>query len=354
MDEKVERADGGQARDAPGHADVLSAEHLAARVAVLRAQVRALVPKDHSLPRQAGGPTDEIRGSLERITALEQLLRQAHEREDRLTVQAIRDQATFAELRTRNHELEGLREAGAVTETARAAAEARAAEAERRLALVEAELRARLTELSRLRSRCEGFEKDLDALADEAATAAAGAARATRLEKERDEAMERAATERQLAEQDRGRAEEAVELASRLQAELDAAQRQLVNVTELNRRIEAVRESPKVLEPVGTPSPWVELQHLASATADDPAGEDSDASETEVEVEGSADAAIVDLTEAEQAAEEDDSDGPVVSVADEPPSSGAVPIPAGGATRRFWRRRRSTLKPGGQPPSSAP
>ncbi len=351
MDEKVERAGPDVAVDRSGRAAVLSAERLATRVAVLGAQVRALVPQDQGRLPRPGDPTDKSRGSLERVQALELLLRQAREREDRLTTQTIHDQATLAELQARDDELEWVKAAGAVTEAARAAAEARAADAERRLALVEAELRARLAELSRLRSRSEGFESDLDALADEAATAAAGAARATRFEKERDEARERAFTERQLAAQDRERAVEAERLVSHLQAQLEAAQGQLANVTEFNRRIEAVRESPRVLEPVGTPSPWVELQNLASASADAPAtGENREASE----VEEPAGTEIVDLTEAESVAEGQAPDEPVASAEDEPPSGEPVPIDGGGRLRRLWSRRRASPDPGAQPSSSGP
>jgi len=129
MDEKVERAGPDTAVDRSGRAAVLSAERLATRVAVLGAQVRALVPQDQGRLPQPGDPTDESRGSLERVQALELLLRQAREREDRLTTQTIHDQVTLAELQARDDELEWVKAAGAVTEAARAAAEARAADA---------------------------------------------------------------------------------------------------------------------------------------------------------------------------------------------------------------------------------
>lgn len=290
------------------HALDLSAERLATRVAVLRAQVRALVPRDQARLPHAGSLTDGSDGSLERIRGLE---------------------------------LERLKAAGAVTEAARVAAEARAADAERRLALVEEELRDRTAELARLRFRCEGFEKDLDTLAAGVAMATAGAARATRLERERDEARERASSERQLAAQDRDRAAEADARVVQLQHELEAARGHLANATEFNRRIEAVRESPRV-KSAGTP--WVELQHLASASADAPA-----ASETREasQVEKTAGTEIVDLTEAEAAVKEKAPEEPVSAAKGEPLGAQQVRNDGGGLLRRLLSGRRPAPEPGG-------
>jgi hypothetical protein len=286
MDEKVERAGPQGSGDVFSDAVVLSAERLASRVALLRAQVRALVPPDHGRSSHEGSPVDESDGS---------------------------------------------KTAGAVIDAARVAAEVRAADAEQRLVFAEEELRARLTELARLRFRCELFEKDLDDLAAEVAVAAAGAVRAARVETERDEARERANTERQLAAQDRARAAEAEGRAIELQKELEVARGQLANDTEFNRRIEAVRESPKVLESIGTP--WVELQRVAS----------------EVEAAGAEVGAgneILDLTEAEAAAEEQASEELVSATEDEPISSGPARIDGGGGLRRLWGRRRHVPEPG--------
>jgi len=144
---------------------------------------------------------------------------------------------------------------------------------------------------------------------------------------------------------------EADRLTTQLQAELEAAQGQLANVTEFNRRIEAVRESPRVLEPVGTPSPWVELQNLASASADAPAANENPES---FEVEETAGTEIVDLTEAESAVEEQAHEEPGASAEGEPPSAEAVRIEGGGLRRRLWSRRRRAPGPEGQPSSSAP
>jgi hypothetical protein len=286
MDEKVERVGFEGADAALGDAVVLSAERLASRVELLRAQVRALVPPDHGWPSHAGSLIDDS------------------------------DASTAA---------------GAVIDAARVAAEARAADAEQRLVFAEEELRARLTEFARLRFRCELFEKDLDALAAEVAVAAAGAVRATRMEKERDEARERADTERQLAAQDRARAAEAEGRAIEFQKELEVARGQLANDTEFNRRIEAVRESPKVLESIGTP--WVELQRVAS----------------EVEAAGAEVGAgneILDLTEAEAAVEEQASEELVSTTEDEPNGSEPARIDGGGL-RRLWGRRRPVPEPRG-------
>jgi hypothetical protein len=352
MDEDVERAEPDTAGDRLGDAVVTSAEDLATRVAVLSAQVRAIVPKDQGQPSDLADPSDENSGTPERVQALELLLGQAREREDRLTTLTIHDHTRLTELRARIDELEGVKAAGEANEAARIAAASHAADAERRLTVAEAELQARLLELSRLRSRCEGFERELEVLAEEAAAAVAVAARATRLEKERDEARERAATERQLAAQDRDRAMEAERLASQLQAELETAQAQLVNDTELNRRIEAASESPKVLERVGGPSPWVELQHMASATDDGPdSSENVEASEVETpeveesagseasDVEETAEVDIVDLTEAEAAVEDQASEEPVSSTEVERTTAEPARVDGGRLGRlRHWLR----------------
>ena len=302
MDENVERTGPEMAVDSLGHAVVLSAERLETRVAELRAQVRTLVPGDDGFHPAADTGGDQ--SSLDRIQALELLLEQARERENRLATQTIRDQD--------------------------------------RLAVVEAELRARMAELARLRFRCEGFEKDFDALAAEVAMAAAEAARATRLERERDEARERTSAERRWAAQDRDRAAEAEARVARLQHELEAARGQLANVTEFNRRIEAVRESPKALKSIGTP--WVELQHLASASADAPAAHESREPTAAEETNG---AEIVDLTAAEAAFKEQAPEERVPAADDEPRDAEAIPTDGRGVLRRLWSGRQPGPKPGG-------
>src|SRR5687768_6374137 len=108
MDENVERTGPDTAVHPLGHAVVESTERLSTRVAVLRAQVRALVPQGHGSHPLAGDPTDES---------------------------------------------DGPKSADAVIDAVRVAAEARAADAEQRLVFAEEELRARLTELARLRFR---------------------------------------------------------------------------------------------------------------------------------------------------------------------------------------------------------
>lgn len=344
MDEKFERARLEVVDDRLAHAAVQSADRLATSVAMLRARVRSLVPQDQG---HRPDPIYGIRGSLERVKALEQLLSRSRAREDHLTTQTIQDQAMLAELEARIAELEGMEAVAAVTESARVDAEERSADAGRRLALVEAELRARLAELSSLRSRCEAFEKDLDVLAEEAAMAAARASRAARLEVERDEARERASTERQLAAQDRERAEEAERRANLLQEDLVAMPRELADGRELNRRIEVAHDSLQVLQPVGAPSPWVELQHLASAAATFPTGSESPEA---YEVEDSGDW-LFDLSEAESAAEEQAPEEPVAFADGAPLSVGAIRSEGGGPLRRFWSKHRPMPASGG--PSSS-
>jgi chromosome segregation ATPase len=292
MDEKAEGAGSSTSGDRVAHAVISSAEALATRLAALRAEVRAMVHPDEP-PASADQP-DSTRSESDQVNSLELLLAQAREREDRLT--------------------------------------RRAADAESKLAHAEAELQARLTELARLRSRYEDFEREIDALADEVAVAAAGAARADRLKKERDEARARASLERELAAQDRQRADETEERVVHLQSELEAAQSQLANATEFNRRIEAVRESPKVLERVGSGRPWVELQHMASTAVPDTTDEVAAANGSDPVETASTE--VVDLTEAEAAAE-----GATPTSDEVEPSSGETPTSTGGPFRRLWRRR---------------
>jgi hypothetical protein len=241
-----------------------SAETLAARIAALRTQVRAIVVQD------ASPSVDDVRDS-ERITALELLLAQTREREDRLAIEMIHNAAALAEL-----------------------------------------------------------EKDIEALTDEIAVAATGTSRTERLTKERDEARERASVERQLAAQDRERAEEAEQRVLQLKEELEEALGRLATVREL--KIETKRPSPRVLETVGSPTPWVELQHLASES--DPGGGPvpSDArGATEI-------GEIVDLTAPETVAVPE---GAVTASADTTGDAGAPTGRVGGPFRRLWRRRQA-------------
>jgi hypothetical protein len=178
MDEKVDRVEA--TVDRLGQDVLMSAERLAARVAVLSARVGALAPLPMDGFPPPDEPTGEIRGLVERVQALEE----GFELLEGVSVVSVASEV-----------------GGTVQEVVVAGC---------RLGVLETDLRARLAEHSGLRSLCGRPEDDVEVLAEA------------------------------------------------------PPQRPLAKVTELNRRIEAVRDPVHEREP-GSPSPWLELQHLASA-----------------------------------------------------------------------------------------
>jgi hypothetical protein len=256
----------------------VSADRLVSRLAELRAQVDVLAPLDQERGREA---IERIHQAQERVAALELMLARAREREDSLTVQTVRDRAALADGEARIAELGAIAAQVAASEASRREEEAAAAEAKRQLTLVRTEAEARQAEIERLRARCAELESDLSRLAGEVAAAAVARAEASRTERERDEARDRAYTERRLAAQDRQRAAEANLRATELQSQLRAAERKIVQLTN-ERSVSAKAQAPSdVVEPRRAEAPWTTLQRVSSAAA----GSSTSATETETVTE---------------------------------------------------------------------
>ena len=241
-----------------------STDRLVSRLAELRAQVEILAPPDQDRGREA---IERMLQAQERVATLEQMLARAREREDSLTVQTIRDQAAIADHQSRRAEMSAIAARVATSEAARREGEAAAAEAGRRLTIAQAEAEARQAEIERLRTRCSELEIDLSRLAREVAAATVARAEASRTERERNEARDRASAERRLAAEDRRRAAEADLRATELQSQLRAAERRIVKLT--NERSASETEPvapPKVLESRRTETP-VEARTEAGSEA---------------------------------------------------------------------------------------
>lgn len=211
--------------------------------------------------------TDTPGGAAARIETLEALLAQSREREEALTAQSFKDQATIVRFGTKNAELASLAAGAAGAEAARREAEGAAAEAERQLTVARAELETRLAEIEQLRGRCEELRSDMEALSGEAAVAAVARAEAERLTRERDQARERALAERRLASEDRARADEAERLVSLLQGKLNAGGSR--NGLTEGSAIGAPKRQvlPRVPRAVVATPPWIELQRANSDSA---------------------------------------------------------------------------------------
>jgi TolA-binding protein len=326
----------------------VSADRLVSRLAELRAQVDVLAPPDQERGREA---IERIRQAQERIGALELMLARAREREDSLTVQTVRDRAALADREARIAELGAIAARVAASEAARREEEAAAAEAKRQLTLVRTEAEARQTEIERLRARCAELESDLSRLAGEVAAAAVARAEASRTERERDEARDRAYTERRLAAQDRQRAAEANLRATELQSQLRAAERKIVQLT--NGRSGSVEtETPSdIVEPPRTEAPWTTLQRVSSAAAGSstsatetvtPAPPPSDSDPTpasDITGEPSGEADVIDLTQEDPNPADQDTEGDASESGGEPAGVGARPTKSEGFLSRMWRGR---------------
>ena len=161
----------------------------------------------------------------DRVRTLEELLEQSRAREYGLTAQVVSDRATIADLESRYAaDLARTMARAEEAQVARRAAETQIGDSQRRVELLTAELRARVAESESLRARIAVFERDLDRVQNEAAGLAEARALAALLKRERDEARERAFTERRLAAQDRTLAAEAELRAVSLQGQVQAAQ----------------------------------------------------------------------------------------------------------------------------------
>ena len=234
-----------------------SAERLVARLAELRGQLDTIAPPDQVRARQA---LDRIRDAYERIETLESMLASARGREHELTVQVVKDRAQIAEYEGRVEELGTIAARVENAEAARREAESVAERRVRALAVAEADVVTLRIERDRLRSRCSELETDLRTVSEDIAAAAIARTEAARLERERNEARDRAQAERKLASADRIRAEEAELRATELQGRLRAAERRIVQVA--NRVHEEGSRPAAETEAPGAASepPWIELQ----------------------------------------------------------------------------------------------
>lgn len=184
-------------------------DRLATRLGELRAQLVAILPEGEEALRNAQEAAEEARAREERIGTLERLLAAARQQQEDLTAQVVRDQSAIEDLQSRKEELTDMVARLVEFERGRAAAEARATEAERRADRVQVELSGLRDDLQRTRTRVSELESDLSAAAVEVAAGATARATAQRLAMQRDEARERAEAERRMAAADRVRADEA-------------------------------------------------------------------------------------------------------------------------------------------------
>lgn len=317
---------------APGRST--SADRLVARLAELRGQLEVLAPQDQERGREA---IERIRQAQERIATLEEMLAQAREREDGLTTQAIRDRARISELESHISELSSIAARVSAAEEAHREAVINAADSDRARELAEAEAKAQAVEAERFRTRCSELESDLKGIAEELAAAAVARAKAARLEAERNEAWERARTERRLAAEDRVRAARADHRATHLQSQLRAAERRIVQVTN-ERGASAAKEEvpPEVVESTRSEAPWTTLQRATSAAAGPPTSAPSGSvppppSDAEGP-EPAVDADLIDLTDEEPTPVEEDAPNgtaergnvPAVSGTDHPRGAGLL------------------------------
>jgi hypothetical protein len=259
----------GAGSDEPEPVPSVGSDGLTDRLAELRAHLEVLAARD---PARGLEGIAEIRQAEERIWTLELMLARAREREDGLTAQTVRDHATIATCETRIAELSSIAAAHPQSEAARREAEVKLADTERRLTFAQAEGEARQDEIERLRSRCLKLETELSEYAEEVASSAVARAEVAKAERERDEARDRAYTERRLAAVDRRRAAEADLRVTELQYQLRAAERRLAQLK--NEPEQPSREAPiKVSESV--PASAGRLEPRASTPAASPAVPDA-------------------------------------------------------------------------------
>ena len=331
-----------------------SADSLVSRLAELRSQVEVLAPADQDRGREA---IEQIHQAQERVATLELMLARAREREDSLTVQTVRDQAAIADNEARIAELGAIAARVAESEAARREQGTAATEDKRKLTLAQTEAEARQAEIERLRSRCSELETDLSRLAGEVAAAAVARAEASRTERERNEARDRAHTERQLAAEDRRRAAEANLRATELQAQLRAAERRIVQLT--NERSAPAAEPepeapPEVLESTRAEAPWTTLQRASSAAAGPPAAAPPPGSDATGR-EPAGDTDVIDLTQEEPSPVEHDTTSGTAGPQDVPAAWGAPHTRGIGLFGRVLRGRHHDPETDqAQPPSGPP
>ena len=255
MDERadygVSESDYGGAVQSPSPND----DSMTTRLAELRAQLEVLAPPDQARGLET---LEEIRHAQERIGTLELMLARAREREDALTAQSVREQSTIAACETRIAELTAIAGRLPASEAARREAEITVAETTKQLTLAQSEAEARQEEIERLLSRNSQLVAELAAIGVESVSAAVARAEVARVERELNEARDRAYTERRLAAADRRRAAEADLRAIDLQHQLRIAERRLAQLT--NEPVSSGEE--------GEPTPLESLWPTVSTEAD--------------------------------------------------------------------------------------
>jgi hypothetical protein len=257
MDENADRPAVDRASEHDERVRSPSADRLVNRLAELRGQLDVIAPEDQDRGRDA---LERIREIKERLSTQDAMLATAREREHDLTLQTVRDRARITEFESRISELRTIAARVSSAEEARRGAETTAIELERALTLSQADLAALRAEANALRSRCSELEADLSVVADQMAAATIARTEVARLRRERDEAQDRARTERSLAAADRLRAADADLRATELQGQLRSAERRIVQLTTATQVDRAV-SPPEVEAPAAPPPPpWIELQ----------------------------------------------------------------------------------------------
>ena len=183
----------------------VASEQLLEHLGKLRARLEAGTP-DVSGWREG---IEVLRQAEQRLRALDAMLSWAREHEATLTVRLAGADMRLADLDSRMRELDSVAQELARSQTARSRAEAAAAEAEQRLREERAELVSTRATLQEVRSKASDLESDLTTLSEELASSTVAWARAERLERERDVAVERARAEAELAMEARLRADDA-------------------------------------------------------------------------------------------------------------------------------------------------
>ncbi|HET9672616.1 MAG TPA: hypothetical protein VFQ40_07185, partial [Actinomycetota bacterium] len=209
---------------------------------------------------------ERIREAQDRITALEEMLAAARDREHELTTQVVRGRTRILELEAEVSELDAIAARVVTAEEEQERAAALASERERESVLARAEVEAQGAEIGRLRARTAELEADLRSVSQELAGAAIARTQVARLQLERDEAIARAQTERRLAGEDRVRAAEANLRATELQRQLREAERRIVRATNGNAE-QAKQAAEAAGAGVSAPPPWIELQRTSSRSA---------------------------------------------------------------------------------------
>lgn len=216
----VPEVDGGSGGD---RGDSSAVEGLLERLSEVRMRLEAVAPDDPARWRET---IELMRQAQERIGALHHMVAWAREREAALTVRLAGAEMRLAESESRLRELSGIADKVSAAEAGRLAAETDTAQAQQLLTAAQAELEAKHLQLQQLQSRYSDLETDLATMADEVASSTIARAKAERLERQRDVALERARTEARLALEEGVRASDAERQLATLHQRLRATEPQ--------------------------------------------------------------------------------------------------------------------------------